>query len=88
MVSQREKELFHVSLIQACHVDIVRWLLHSTRSMHKDKLQMTLSEKIGTPLSFQWMRINDGSPWQKGRNTTEESFAYRMCCNKQPLCQE
>ena len=75
-----KKELFRSSSIQACHVDIVGWLLYSTRSMDKETLQATLSQKVGTPLSLRWMRINDGSPWQKGRNTSDDPRALHIEC--------
>ena len=75
-----KKELFRASSIQACHVDIIGWMLYSTRNMDKDKLQATLSEKIGTTISLQWMRINDGSPWQKGRNTADDPQALHIEC--------
>ena len=41
-----KKELFRKSAIQACHIDILGWLLYSTRSTDKDKLQEVLSEKV------------------------------------------
>ena len=67
-----KKEMFQVSSIQACHVDIVGWMLYSTRSMDKDKLQDELTKRIGNTISLRWMRINNGSPWQKGRNTSND----------------
>ena len=47
-----KKELFRESSIQACNVDIVGWMLYSTRNMDKETLQAALSKKIGTPLSL------------------------------------
>ena len=55
-------------------------MLYSTRNMDKEPLQAALSKKIGTPLSLRWMRINDGSPWQKGRNTVDDPRALHIEC--------
>ena len=55
-------------------------MLYSTRNMDKETLQAALSKKIGTPLSLRWMRINDGSPWQKGRNTVDDPRALHIEC--------
>ena len=48
--------------------------------MDKEKSQKTLSDKVGTQLSLRWMRINDGSPWQKGQNTTNDPRALHIEC--------
>ena len=55
-------------------------------SMDKDKLQAELTKKIGITLSLHWMHINDGSPWQKGRNTSNDPHAaHQMFICSQPL---
>ena len=75
------KELFRPSSIQACHVDIVGWLLYSTRSMDKERLQETLTQAIGEQVSVRWMRINDGSGWVKGRDTSQDPRALHIECD-------
>ena len=75
-----KKELFRVADIQASHVDIVGWLLYSTRGMHKEKLQSTLQDLIKEEISIRWMRINDGSPYVKNRNTLDDPRALHIEC--------
>ena len=47
-----KKELFRKADIQASHVDIVGWLLYSTRGMHKEKLQAILQHTIRLKTHF------------------------------------
>ena len=75
-----KKELFRASTIQACHVDILGWLLYSTRSMDQVVLQKTLTDITGIQMALRWMQINDGTPWKKGRNTIDDPRALHIEC--------
>ena len=75
-----KKELFRKSAIQACHIDIIRWLLYSTRSTDKERLQDVLSNIVEHDISIRWMRINDGSGWQKDQDTSNDPRALHIEC--------
>ena len=75
-----KKELFRMADIQSSHVDIIGWLLYSTRGMDKEKLQATLQNIVKEEISIRWMRINDGSPYVKNRNTTDDPRAFHIEC--------
>ena len=72
--------MFRKSAIQACHVDILGWLLYLTRNTDKDKLQDVLSEKIDEDISIRWLRINDGTGWNKDCNTADDPRALHVEC--------
>ena len=72
--------MFRKSAIQACHVDILGWLLYLTRSTDKDKLKDVLSNKIDKDISIRWVRINDGTGWNKDCNTADDPRALHVEC--------
>ena len=54
--------------------------MYSTRSTDKARLQDTLSDIIDHDISIRWMRINDGSGWQKDCNTSNDPRALHIEC--------
>ena len=76
----KKKELFRKSAIQACHIDIIGWLLYSTRSTDKVRLQDKLTDIVEQDISICWMRINGGSGRQKDRDTSNDPRVLHIEC--------
>ena len=76
------KERFAVAALQACHKEIVGWLLYSLRTMDAETLTKTLEQITKAPIALRWMRISDGS-YAKGRDYTKDPRALHIECARE-----
>lgn len=77
------KEHFNRASIQAPYVVMLGWLLYSTRQMDADTLAKAISTRARATVSLRWMRINDGSKFDKTRNTKDDPRALHVECAQQ-----
>ena len=76
------RERFAVAALQACHKEIVGWLLYSLRTMDAEILTKTLEQITKVPIALRWMCISDGS-YAKGRDYSKDPRALHIECARE-----